>query len=242
MESIIKYPQQIFRNIFLPVWHFIYPPVCFTCEQILQDANLKICPNCWNSFKKITPEDSQWLELKEKFSLEGLVENFLSCYLFEKEGRLQDVIHLLKYRGIKSLGIRFGKEIGSRVLNNSDFTKADYLIPVPLHKLKHRERGYNQSEWICKGISRAIGIPMQVNLLKRIKHTQSQTQLNISERKENVNEAFSIDKKFYSLIKNKTIILVDDVITTGATINSCAKELIAKGAHKIYCVSIALAK
>jgi ComF family protein len=234
--------QILHRNIFIPVWHFIYPPVCFTCHQMLTDGESKVCTQCWKSFQPIHPGDEQWIEMVSKFQMEGVVRDFFSCYLFEKEGKFQEVIHLLKYQGMKSLGLRLGMDIGSRISNSQMFSDADYLVPVPLHKLKQRERGYNQSEWICRGIAQEMRIPIQTDFLKRRKYTQSQTQLNLEQRKENVGDAFKINEKCISKIKGKTIILVDDVITTGSTINACAKELIANGAEKIIAASAAVAK
>ncbi|MBI4810491.1 MAG: ComF family protein [Ignavibacteriales bacterium] len=183
-----------------------------------------------------------WLELKSKFDAESIVKDILSCYLFEKEGKLQEVIHLLKYRGVKSVGIMLGEDIGRKISVNNLFAGADYLIPVPLHKLKQRERGYNQSEFICKGISKITDIPINTTVVNRTKYTQSQTQLNLVERKENVGDAFKINEKVRHLVQGKTFLIVDDVITTGATINSCAKELLAAGASSILVASAALAQ
>ncbi|MDI6766869.1 MAG: phosphoribosyltransferase family protein [Bacteroidota bacterium] len=177
-----------------------------------------------------------------KFDMEGFVKDINSCYLFEKEGKFQEVIHLLKYQGMKTLGIMLGQELGKRIATDPSFCGADYLIPIPLHKLKQRERGYNQSEYICKGVLAASGIPVHDSIIHRKKYTQSQTQLNLQERIENVGDAFEVNQRFKSLVPGKSFILVDDVITTGSTINACAKELINLNAHNVFAASVALAQ
>jgi ComF family protein len=154
----------------------------------------------------------------------------------------QQVVHSLKYQGMKSLGIRLGKEIGNRIKASPTFSSADYILPIPLHKLKQRERGYNQSEYLCKGISETTGILIAASFLSRTKYTRSQTQLNLEERRENVGEAFRTNQKFLNEIRGKSFILVDDVITTGSTITACARELRANGAGIILAASAALAQ
>ncbi|MBI1807447.1 MAG: ComF family protein [Ignavibacteria bacterium] len=234
--------QMFYRSVLNPIRDFIYPPICFTCNQLLQDDEMRICRACWNSFAKMNPSHPTWVEIKGKFEAEGVVQDILSCFLFEKEGKLQDVVHLLKYRGMKSLGERLGLEIGERIVSDPIFSRADYLIPVPLHKLKRRERGYNQSEHICKGIATVTNIPTHTALIKRLKYTESQTQLNIDQRKENVGNAFEINPKCRPNIEGKSFILVDDVITTGSTINACARILVANGARNVLAASVALAQ
>lgn len=230
------------RHIIDPLRDFIFPPVCLTCTTLLENSKLRICPVCWESFTPVTASHPVWIELKSKFETGGVVQDIFSRYLFEKEGKLQEVIHLLKYQSMKSIGVRLGSELGMRLKSVQRFPTADFLVPIPLHKLKRRERGYNQSEYISKGISEEILIPVNSSLIERKKYTQSQTKLNMRERRENVVDAFSINPKYESMINGKTFILVDDVITTGATINACAAELLAHKAKSILAVSVALAE
>lgn len=233
--------QSIYKHIATPILDFIYPPLCTTCDQRLNDGERLICSRCWSTFPEIHQEHATFIEHRERFVRDGVVQDLLSAFLFEQEGVLQQALHLLKYQGIKSLGIRLGKEVGVRIAANSRFASADALIPVPLHKLKERERGYNQSVLICKGISEVTHIPVKSSLIKRKKYTQSQTHLNLEQRKENVGDAFDINPEFQSEVTGKTIILVDDVITTGSTVNACARELQKKGAATILAASVAIA-
>ncbi len=232
-----------FSHTFIkPLLDFVYSPACFVCDEMLPEGENVVCSVCWNSFSQIDSAHPTWIEIREKFTTEGVVDGLLSWVLFEKEGKFQDAIHLLKYQGIKSVGVRFGQEIGKLIADDSVFSKVDYVIPVPLHKVKKRERGYNQTELICVGISGATGIVSHPSLIIRKKYTQTQTKLDLSQRKENVNDAFIVNPKFINEIKGKTFVIVDDVITTGSTINACAKVLKENGAVNVYAASVALAQ
>jgi competence protein ComFC len=233
----------MFRDcIIKPIRDFIYPPVCLVCAELLSEDKTRVCSSCWNSFTRIEPSHPTWIEIKSKFNAEGLVTNIISCYLFEKEGKLQEVIHQLKYQGIKSHGIKLGEEVGIKMMSTDSYIGADFLIPIPLHSLKKRERGYNQSELICKGISNKTSIPVANSIIIRNKYTQTQTKLTLDERKINMSDAFIINPKYTDKAKQKKFILVDDVITTGATINSCAKTLLEHNAKTVIAASVALAE
>ncbi|MBI1804540.1 MAG: ComF family protein [Ignavibacteriae bacterium] len=232
----------IHRHVIVPLRDFIYPPVCFTCKTLLSEDVTRVCARCWNSFTRIDSRHPTWNEIQQKFETERIVEGILSSFLFEKDGKLQEVIHHLKYSGMKSLGVRLGEELGKRIVLDERFADADFLVPVPLHKLKQRERGYNQSEYICRGISHVSGIAIADSFVIRAKYTQSQTQLNVSERRENVGEAFRVLPAAVPRIGGKTFILVDDVVTTGSTIDACAREFLASGARRVLAASVALAQ
>jgi len=168
------------------------------------------------------------------------VDDFTACFLFEKNERLQDIVHQLKYEEKTSFGIALGKRVGGKLLSLPQFVSADYLIPIPLHKTKLKERGYNQSDFIARGISSVTKISVATKFLSRTKYTQSQTKLKFQERRENVNDVFVVKNKFQKEIANKTVLLVDDVITTGATVSSASSALKASGAKNVYAVSAAL--
>jgi ComF family protein len=232
--------KSLFRDILRHLRDFIYPPVCFICHEALNPDDDRICQSCWGKCPVIDRDHSTYQSLRAKFDDGGSISDFMSCFLFEKEGVFQEIVHLLKYRGMKTVGVQLGTKIGEK-MREEGFPCADYLIPVPLHRRKKRERGYNQSECICKGISRVTGIPVNASLIRRIKDTQSQTQLNLEQRKENVSDAFQIDPCYLPLIQDNIFILVDDVMTTGATIQECARVLLQFKAKKVFAASAALA-
>jgi ComF family protein len=176
-------------------------------------------------------------EFLRKFSQEEIVSGFSSPFLFEKEKELQTILHSLKYNGKFLLGKHLGELAAKQIYEEIKGWEADLIIPVPLHPLKKAERGYNQSEFICKGISSVLKIPYRTDILKRTRFTPSQTTMTFEERKENVHKAFAISKR----INGKKIIIVDDVITTGATITECARVLKGNGVDEIFAFSIAVA-
>ena len=138
-----------------------------------------------------------------------------------------DLIYGLKYTGIYQIGLELGYLLGKQIKSN----RYDIISPVPIHSARKRERGFNQSEAIVEGIIKVKDIHFEKSLLKRKKYTQTQTMLSAEERKRNVSKVFSINDKID--INNKRILLVDDVLTTGSTLNNCATELLKNGARRV---------
>ncbi len=176
--------------------------------------------------------------MEERFINSGIVDEFFPLYYFEKNGVFQTLAHNLKYEEVKEFGKLLGVKLGRKLLN--DALQLDAIIPVPLNKQKFRERGYNQAEVIAGGISTVLNAPVETSVVQRIKYTQTQTKLNAEQRKENVEDAFSIAHS--GKAKNKKFLIVDDVITTGATIQELSKILKHNGAAKTYIASAGLAK
>jgi ComF family protein len=232
----------IAKSILEPIVQFVYPPLCLACSGALQEDERLVCETCWQSIETVHAEDDSYQQFLAKLTSDGIISGLFSPFYFEKEGKLQAIIHGLKYQGYTSLGVKAGRKVGERIESANDLPKADVLLPVPLHPLKKRERGYNQSELICQGIEEVTRIPVRADLLRRRKYTVSQTQLSFEERKENVGDAFEINEKKRGDISGKSFILVDDVITTGSTINACAKALATAGAKSVHAAAIALAK
>jgi ComF family protein len=142
---------------------------------------------------------------------------------FTRDSRYRQILHELKYRGQQHVGIEMGKLFGLE-LKGSPFAEADLIHPVPLHAAKFRQRGYNQSELIARGMSEVMHIPVETNLIVRISATHTQTRKTRYERWENVRDTFRIPDPVPLL--NKHVLLIDDVITTGATIEACAEALL----------------
>ena len=225
--------------MFQPLIDFLFAPFCVVCDSRLNENESRVCSQCWNSFTRIEINDDAYFDLKGKFSRDGIVTDCYAPFLFEKDGTLQHVLHHLKYKGYTTFGVRLGEEVGKSVVKLNVFKNADVIIPVPLHNLKRRERGYNQSDYICKGISSVIHIPTYNSLLKRTKFTESQTHLDLEQRNSNVANAFVVKEKYRATLTGKNVILVDDVVTTGSTIVSCARELRKYGVAEIFSVSVA---
>ncbi|MFN7088483.1 MAG: hypothetical protein ACK4NX_01500 [Candidatus Paceibacteria bacterium] len=152
-----------------------------------------------------------------KFGNHGYITKAFSCFHFKEEGVVQMLIHELKYQNKKTIGILLGEIVGNAIKHDIDFTSTDALLPVPLHKIRLRERGYNQSELIAKGISKVTGVKVINDMLIRKRNTQTQTKLNFEQRLENVKDAFVLNEKYKNFVVGKRFAIVDDVITTGGT-------------------------
>jgi ComF family protein len=216
---------------------FMYPPLCLVCGRLLDNGKDHVCRECWESIQKVHTQLPLFLETRNKLLVTESVDELDSLFVFEKEGALQKIVHSLKYSGVQALGIEIGRRLGSHLSERG--VRADALVPIPLHKRKLRERGYNQSELIARGCSRTMGIPVRADFVYRGKFTQTQTMFSLEERKKNMENAFACRS---SDAKGKVIILVDDVITTGSTIGSCADVLRNAGALRIIAASAALAE
>jgi ComF family protein len=150
----------------------------------------------------------------------------------------QKLIHRFKYGKSLPLGRRLAERLGQVVSETAGFGDCHLVIPVPLHRARHRERGFNQSDVLAQGISQATGVAFGKGILKRKKNTKDQTHLNAQQRAENVKDAFVIKRP--DLTNGKRAILVDDVMTTGATLNECAETLRAAGVKEVLAVTLAV--
>lgn len=225
-------------NFLTPLIDFFLPRFCTACKNKLPAEEFIVCSSCLSKIKK--PNVNRIAhEFERKFSSDKIISGFTSLFLFEKDKELQHIIHALKYDGKFQVGIFLGKLIALELKDRFDEWKIDFIVPVPLHHLKQAERGYNQSGFIAKGIRSVLRIPVKNKVIKRTRFTETQTNMNLLERRENTKDAFTTKRKNY--LKGKTILLLDDVITTGATISECGRVLLEKGAAKIYAASVAIA-
>ena len=218
---------------------YFLPRFCVSCSYKLSLDEDTICKDCLNKIERATQERIIH-EYNRKFKEKEIIEDFFSLFVFEKDKELQHSIHALKYNKKFKIGIFLGKLLGLELQKSHPEWKIDLIIPIPLHQLKKAERGFNQSFYIAKGLSKVLHSDVKENLVKRIKYTESQTTMNITERKENISGAFKIRTK--KSLKGKNILLIDDVITTGATISECGIILKNTGVQKIYAASIAIAE
>lgn len=167
------------------------------------------------------------------------LKSAFAFFLFRKGGSVQHLLHELKYNGHPEIGETIGEAYGQELQQSDHNQKFNLIIPVPLHASRKRKRGYNQSEKFALGLSKSLNIPFSDALLRTIK-TETQTRKTKLRRWQNVSEVFRV--KNPDQIKNQDILLVDDVITTGATIEACAQVLLAAGCSSISIASIAYAE
>ena len=195
----------------------IQPPYCPRCCLPVTSGEAHLCSRC----------------LRERLSFEA--HRSYGIY----EGTLKEAIHRFKYQGERQLVKVFGDLLYPLFQTAFHDHPVDLIAPVPLHIKRLRERGFNQSLLLARALSKRTGIPYYGRLLKKIKHTPVQTELRGRERRKNVKGAFRAED--IEIIGGKTIVLVDDVYTTGATINECARTLLKAGAARVSAITLARA-
>lgn len=183
-----------------------------------------VCLQCLHKLPKTNnykdPDNPAETLLAGRFPFERVA----TFCVYSKQGVLQPLIHQLKYNNKKEIGVLLGKLFG-KDLSNSEFVNSiDFIVPVPLHPKKLRERGYNQAAMIAQGLSQATSIPISTENLIRVIHNPTQTKRTKTQRWENVKDIF--DLRHPQLFTNKHVLLVDDIITTGSTLEACAHALL----------------
>jgi Predicted amidophosphoribosyltransferases len=206
------------------------------CGTPLLKSETTICTRCIASLPYTRYWEYDDNPVAQKFW--GQIETTAGCSLlhFRKGAKVRKLIHQLKYKGKTEVGYKLGYLLGLHLKTNPIYTDIDYVVPIPLHPQKLRKRGYNQSDYIAKGIAEALGAKSAPSIVRRNTHTSSQTQKNRIERFQNVRSIFEVVQPH--LIEGKHILVVDDVITTGATIESCAAELLNAAPCRVSIASI----
>jgi len=198
-----------------------------------------ICLNCLYHLPQTHFETDRDNPMEKHFWGRINLNRATALYLFQKGSKVQHLIHQLKYKGRTEIGVRLGKISGRKLMDSNEFSNVSIIIPVPLHPARERARGYNQSDFFAKGISEEMQIPWSRKILYRSVFRQSQTRKSRFERWKNVENIFQLSDK--AEIANKHILLVDDVMTTGSTIESCVKALQQADNVKVSVVTIASA-
>lgn len=227
------------RSLALPVLDFISPPLCYHCGARREPAQRGLCPACWKEVRPADPLDGRVREDLARVCADGLVDRLIVPFLLEAGGPLQTLLHELKYEDKRGVGADLGRTIGDLILRLPAGERPSCVTPVPLHHSRLRERGYNQSALLAGGISHAAAVPLAEGLLVRKRSTPSQTSLGRQERMTNVAGAFELGCRGARL-REGPIALVDDVITSGATLRACALVLRRAGASGIIGCAVAI--
>lgn len=218
--------------------HLLFPQQCLHCQKIVEQKFL--CDDCFKTIRftddHLYPTSCQcYMRLSGELN----IKMGMSMCFFSKDTAIQSLMHCLKYERKPKIGTWMGRMYGEKLLNYHFEKDFDLIIPIPLHEDRLRSRGYNQSGMFAKGVSEVLDITVEEKVIVRTKNTMSQTTKPRAERFENVKGAFAVvvpDK-----IKDKNILLVDDTITTGATLISCGKEILKCQPKSLSVITICVA-
>ena len=217
----------------------IYPRICCGCGITLMRREAVICTWCLHHLPRTGFHLDDDNPVSRMFWGRAHIEMAASFLYFHKGSRVQHLIHQLKYKSKTEIGIRLGELYGHELIKSPLFAGISVIIPVPLHPRKKRKRGYNQSEVIARGISSVLKVPVDTKSLIRKTYTETQTRKTRFKRWENVKEVFVINNP--GQIRGKHILLVDDVITTGATLEACANRVLEAEGTRVSIASVACA-
>lgn len=238
-------------RIFPWLLNLIFPPVCPICKTLIDRKGKTpiICPDCHKAIRAVRPPycphcglpypsgDKEGHLCAPCLKERWYFEVHRTCALYE--GALKEAIHRFKYGGVFPLVRVFGDLLQPAFQNLTQDYPVDVMVPVPLHIRRLRERGFNQALLLVKELSKRTGIPYEERALKKIKDTPVQISLKKRERRKNLARAFQVRDQ--EAIQGKAVVLVDDVYTTGATVNECSRALLKAGAERVAVLTVARA-
>lgn len=218
----------------------LFPELCVACRESLVANEHLLCADCrfnlpYTNFH-LQPDNI----VARQFWGKVEVEAAFALFYFTKGGKIQNMLHQFKYKGQQQIGNLLGNIAGGQLLKNDIFSTVDYIIPVPLHKKRFRERGYNQSTRFAEGLADKLNAVVEENNLVRVKSTETQTHKSRFARFENMQEVFVVINP--EKLKGKHVLLVDDVITTGSTLEACGEQLLKVEGLKLSIATIAYAE
>lgn len=228
-----------FKDALTDFLELFYPRLCVGCGKKLYRDERFVCLECLSSLPLTQDHESAGNFVEQHLYGRPYIESATALMLYEKESVPQKLLHEIKYHGAKELARSLGRMLG-RDLRGGRFSSVDMIIPVPLHPNRLKWRGYNQSEWIAMGLSEELDVPVRADFVERVTETSTQTKKNAEERWKNVQGIFSLKKDApVRELRGRHLLVVDDVITTGATLMACAAALASVDDVKISAVSLA---
>lgn len=228
--------DQMIKNLL----NLFFPKLCYACIDLLSDNEKHLCTSCRHSLP-VTNAHFENENLVEKvFYGRVKIENATALLKFQKKGRVQHLLHNLKYKGQEKIGDVLGRWLGHELKESKAFESIDLVIPVPIHKKKLRKRGYNQVTKFGQAIAQALNTSFSEQILLKSTATSTQVFKKRLARWNNNEEIFTLQKD--TSLSGKHILLVDDIITTGATVEACANILQKHGDVKISVATMAIAE
>lgn len=216
--------MRLLKDIKESLLHLAFPHVCEGCGSDLVELNNELCLKCLSSLPETNFHLHQNNPIEKIFWGRLPVTQATAQYYFTKESLMQHLMHQLKYKGNKELGHFLGRLMGNAITKSGRFLSVEALVPLPLFPSRERKRGFNQATILCNGIAEVLQKPVLKEAIKRVTYTDSQTKKGRVERWQNMEGRFELtDSK---IIEGKHILLIDDVITTGATLEASGRELL----------------
>lgn len=217
--------------------HLFYPHYCLGCGTDVIDTHQSICLQCTASLPYTRFHLYRDNPVEKIFWGRLPVEAACSILYFTKNSILQQLLHQLKYKGQQELGLVLGRKMGEQLHQTQRFLHADTLVPLPLFRKREKKRGYNQALLLCEGMGEILQIPVVAGAMQRVSATETQTHKSRVQRWLNMDGRFECTAP--EQVKGKHILLVDDVITTGATLEACGQALLLAGAASLNIVTLA---
>ncbi len=221
------------------IFQTVFPSTCAACGEVLAAGEQQLCMRCLSQIESTGYAD--FPDNPAERLLMGRIpfESASAMYLYRKESTVQKVIHAMKFHGNSELCGIMGRQLALDIHRAGRFDDVDMLIPVPLHWIRQLQRGYNQSLLMCKGMAEVLHIPISTGNLIRSRYTQKQSRQKAGARNDNVASAFRVRRP--ELLKGHHVLLVDDVLTTGATLTACADAMVKVPGLKISVATLSMA-
>ena len=228
-----------FKEIKESLLHVVFPHVCDGCGSDLLNIESRLCIRCLASLPETNFEIHPNNPVEKDFWGRLPIANGSAHLYFTKESLVQHLMHQLKYKGNKDLGLQLGRLMGVALKNAVRFNDIGALVPLPLFPTKEKKRGYNQATVLCEGIAEILSLPVLSKVITRPQQTETQTKKGRIERWKNIEGKFQVIDPV--AIQNKHLLLVDDVVTTGATLEACGHELLTAGNVKLSIATLCVA-
>lgn len=220
--------------------NLFFPRLCLLCRTPLTDGEKHLCLSCLYSLPRTGYAHPPGNPVEQLFAGKTELESAVACFRYEKKSRVQQLVHTFKYRDNPELAYYLGRIAALEIVPSGIWDDVDLLVPVPLHRRKEKARGYNQARQIACGLASVLARPVADGQLIRSRPGDTQTRKNVFDRWTNVSDAYTVVAP--DTFRGKHLLLVDDVVTTGATLEACARTITARIPARISVFTLAAAE